>query len=351
MVLDIASELVEKKDYKTEDVHLISPSISDKILPQLRELNYTLHNQDSFDDLDILPDNFILLNTSAISNELANPIFEMLGSGYLKDAFWFIHENDLSYMKRFDGVHKNIVKLINSGSLKIFAPSQECAKLLGDYFDGACIPVVSLFVDPTDNFVERHPDDFSHIDFYIAGNPSTGLKGQLLFYTAIQTVYYEYLKKHPSRYRSFAVYFTTIDADWISQIIIILAKSMPEVEFSLHPTTTFREAQHLQKLCNVTVCTSLNESFCLYVAEGMTMGHVLLRNNTADYKRQIKDGVNGFLFEKHDFNALVEKIELMLNVRKTSNEALCQMSKESTRIIAPFTTRNYLGQFFAPDKN
>ncbi|MDR1447400.1 MAG: glycosyltransferase [Candidatus Ancillula sp.] len=344
VALDIASELIETKDYKPENIHLISPSIEDdRLVNELANCAYSMHNNIS--GLNIAPDDFVLLNTSAILGEYANPIFEMLGNGSLKKAFWFIHENNLIHLKNFEGIRENITHLLKIGLLEIFAPSQECAELISKYFGNMHIQPIQLFVDPSGNSVQRYSDDFSHLDFYISGNPSDGRKGQILFYTALQTAYYKHLKKHPGDYRSFTIHLTTVGNSWISQTIKILAKATPEIEFQLYPPVSFQDAQRIQKTCNVTVCTSLSESFALYIAEGMTMGHVLLRNNTADYKNQIEDGINGFLFEMHDFNELVEKIELILNLKKTSNEKLLQMSEESVKMVTPFTHKNYLEQF------
>ena len=46
--------------------------------------------------------------------------------------------------------------------------------------------------------------------------------------------------------------------------------------------------------CNVVVCSSLNETFALYVAEGMAMGHVVLRNETGGMEEELQPGVNGY---------------------------------------------------------
>jgi glycosyltransferase involved in cell wall biosynthesis len=348
VALDVSSEFIEKDICKAQDVHLISQQVSPRMIPELEKVGYTLHNSDEIDNLEVGYDDFVMINATNIPLKLIQKVLELLNGKKIKKAYWFVHEYDLSYIRMLEDCQENLASLAKTGALKFLTPSEDTAQLFRDYFGiQETVDAVQLFVNSEYNAVERYAEDFNHIDFYIAGNPSTGRKGQMIFCEAISAFYRQHLKKFPSRYRSFTVHFTTIDYDWISQTIMIIAKSMPEVEFQLYPPVSFQEIQYLQKHCNLTVCTSLNETFALSVAEGMTMGHVLLRNNTPDYRRQIEDGVNGFLFDKDNLAELTAKIELILNTRKISNEQLLQMSEASVKMVAPFTVKNYLEQFHA----
>lgn len=96
--------------------------------------------------------------------------------------------------------------------------------------------------------------------------------------------------------------------------------------------------------CNAVICCSLNETFGLYIAEGMLMGHVLLRNNSAGVDEQLVDGENGFLIDHTDILQFARAIERLLNKKSLSNTELLAMSRKSQSIMARYGQHTYLSQ-------
>jgi glycosyltransferase involved in cell wall biosynthesis len=94
----------------------------------------------------------------------------------------------------------------------------------------------------------------------------------------------------------------------------------------------------------VTVCSSLNETFALFVAEGVAMGHPILRNTSSGWSKQLHDGQNGYKLEDLNIKSLARKIEVLLNKSTTSNKDLQTMSKNSQDIASKYSTNNYFNQ-------
>ena len=98
--------------------------------------------------------------------------------------------------------------------------------------------------------------------------------------------------------------------------------------------------------CNVTVCSSLNETFGLFVAEGMLMGHLLVRNKASGYHEQIIDGKNGYLVDTDDVDAFTKTLEKILN-KKQTNADLKKMSDASFEMAKKFKDANYFDQLIS----
>lgn len=65
---------------------------------------------------------------------------------------------------------------------------------------------------------------------------------------------------------------------------------------------------NIYRSCNVAVQPSLHEGFGLTVCEAMAFGKPVIGSNVGGIPIQIKDGVNGYLFEKGNSVQLAEKI-------------------------------------------
>ena len=81
--------------------------------------------------------------------------------------------------------------------------------------------------------------------------------------------------------------------------------------------------------CNAVICCSLNETFGLSVAEGMFMGHVVLRNNAAGVDEQLKENVNGYLIDHTDVAQFAGQIAKVLNKNTLSDSDLQKMGAAS----------------------
>lgn len=86
---------------------------------------------------------------------------------------------------------------------------------------------------------------------------------------------------------------------------------------------------HIYSASDVVVQPSLHEGFGLTVCEAMVFGKPIIGSNVGGIPLQIKDGVNGYLFEKADYNQLAEKILLLAQ----DSELRKNMGNEGTRIV------------------
>ena len=86
------------------------------------------------------------------------------------------------------------------------------------------------------------------------------------------------------------------------------------------------------------------EAFGLYIAEGMYMGHVVLRNDCSGVEEQLKPGVNGYQIIDGDLQQFTDVIETILNKAKTSDHALEQMGHASQKMVAAYARNNYYGR-------
>ncbi len=150
----------------------------------------------------------------------------------------------------------------------------------------------------------------------------------------------KYYVKNPSSYRNFSLHFVGVNEDYISSQIKSIGNSVLGKKLHIYPSIPREEALEITAKCNAVICCSLNETFALYVAEGMAMGHIVLRNNSAGIDEQLKDGENGYYIATEDVEQFAEVIEKILN-KKISDEELYAMGEKSRTIASKFLTQNY----------
>ena len=152
-----------------------------------------------------------------------------------------------------------------------------------------------------------------------------------------------YRDKNPSNYRDFKLHLVSIGEDYISQQIRWIGDSLLKDHVAYYPSLPKNEAMSVTAACNAVICCSLNETFGLYIAEGMFMGHVVLRNNSAGMDEQLRDGENGYFIDHTDIKQFSKVIEKLLN-KKTSDQDLQNMGAASQKLIASFANSSYLSQ-------
>lgn len=84
-----------------------------------------------------------------------------------------------------------------------------------------------------------------------------------------------------------------------------------EVEFI--PWLTSEEFIKMVSKCSVFVLPSLYETFGVVVIEAMALGKPIIVSDTSGPKDIIKNGLNGFLFEKDNIDQLTKYFDLLLN--------------------------------------
>jgi len=350
VLLDIVKDYADKID--RNDINLVYPGGERPLLNTIFKLGIltdkmvlgigsrVIHTQ-----LGIKKNDFVLMNTVAIYPNYRDYIFGLLETGRLKKATWFIHE-DMPEL-RFDdkGLVHRVKKLIAKGLIEVIVPSDQTAQDYNKFFDTDTVKDVTLRVTVPEKYKKEKKDkNFDTLKFVISGTASDGRKGQLLAVSAFSKYLSEYHDKNPAQYRNYSLDLIAVGKeDYVSQQIRSIGGGLLKDKVTFYPKLNKDEALAIASKDNVTICCSINETFALFVAEGMQMGHILLRNKTAGYKEQIKDGKNGYIIDSLDINDFAAKIEKLLN-KKTSAKELTAMSKSSQAIANKFENSNYYGQ-------
>lgn len=355
VLLQIVREYARR--YGPGRVLLVTPNISKDMLREMRQLGVKV-DKAAFGlgfhmirlQLALRKDDFVLMNTAAIYDNYRDFIMLWLKNNRLRHAFWFIHED----IAQLPFIHKEFLdernlkqthQLMEQKRLTLLTPSkrtkQEYVKLL----DSDNISPVNLHVEVDKRYEHaRKVSDYERIDFLLSGTPSDGRKGQLIALAAFSTFLKDHYEKNPRQYRNFKLHLVAIAEDYISQQVKWIGDSLLAEHLVIYPSLQKSEAMDVTAKCNTVICCSLNETFALYVAEGMLMGHVVLRNNSAGMDEQLKKGVNGYFIDHTDIKQFVSVLEKLLNKKTTSNMDLEKMGSASQQMMKAYTKNSYLDQ-------
>ena len=162
--------------------------------------------------------------------------------------------------------------------------------------------------------------------------------------SALAKLQAEYISKDPSQYRDFSLTLLAVGKDdYISSQVRSIGKGLLGNKVAFYETKPKDEAMEFTSKCNATICSSLNETFGLFVAEGMLMGHILIRNKASGYHEQIVDGKNGYLVNTNNINEFTKILEKIVN-KNQSNADLKKMSDSSFEMAQKFKKANYYDQ-------
>jgi glycosyltransferase involved in cell wall biosynthesis len=353
VLMQVIEEFAHK--YGPSRVKVIAPNITSNNQSKLKKLGIRISKAaGAFSDkiirfqLALKPDDFVLINTIAIHENYRIYIFNELKAGRLKQANWFIHEDEaqISLIAPQLLEKRNIEqisKLINTNKLKVFVPSKRTQEEYNKIFMTKKVQTLPLRLDIDSRYsIKRKDNDYSELNFLLSGSPSDGRKGQLIAIAAFNKYLEDYYKKNPKNYRPFTLQLVSIGEDYISKQIKWIGSSLLGESVKFYPSVTYKEALDITAKCNAVICCSLNETFALYVAEGMYMGHVILRNDTSGVDEQLKDGKNGYLIDHTNIGQFAGCIEKLLNKKTNSNKDLLEMGRTSQDIIDPFMHNTYL---------
>ncbi len=296
--------------------------------------------------LSVKRNDFVLLNTAAVFDNYRHYIFNLLDAGRLKHAYWFIHEDIAQLSVVAPQIAKKEIaskvhKLVESGRLTIMVPSKRVKQDYDSLFNTNKVKSIDLRIDVDDKYIQpKAADDYKKINFLLSGNSSDGRKGHLIALAAFQRFLLKYHAQNPSYYRDFSLNFVAVFDDYVSQQVKSIGQAILGKRLHIHPSLPRDEALRITADCNAVICCSLNETFALYVAEGMAMGHIVLRNDSAGIDEQLEDGKNGFYIDSNDVNQFADVIEKVLN-KKLSDEKLQKMGARSESMAAKFLDQDY----------
>lgn len=352
VLLQIIDEVRAK--YGARHIRVLAPSVTPDRIRDLSEKGVRYQKTAVLSpsmtglQLSIKKDDFVFMNTAAIYENYRHYIFNLLNAGRLNHAYWFIHE-DLAQLavispslQAKEHINK-IQKLAKAGRLAILVPSQRVKDDYNRLFGINSVRVVPLRVTVPEKYRQkRTPRDYERINFLLSGYSSDGRKGQLIALAAFQRFIDLYRSKNPKDYRDFSVHFVAVGDDYVSTQIKSIGSTVLSNKLHVYPALPVEEALDVTKKCNAVICCSLNETFALYVAEGMFMGHIVLRNNSAGMEEQLREGKNGYYIDSQNISQFAEIIEKILNKKTMTNSQLQRMGIESQKIISPYAAHTYL---------
>lgn len=358
VLLQMIEEYVQK--YGASRVRVITPGIEKEQAAQLKKIGIRVE-QAVFGigfrfirlQLRLQPDDFVLMNTAAIYDNYRDFVLLWLRQRRLKHAYWFIHEDtaQLPYISKEFFTKNNLralKQLVADHSLTLLFPSKRTAHEYNDAIGIQSAHSINLHVQVDEKYRKpRTSKDFDTLEFLISGSAGDGRKGQVLALSAFHAFVKDYQEKNPEKYRSFRLHLVAVDHEYIAQQIRWISESVFGGSVVTYNSMPKEKALEITSLCNVVICCSLNETFGLYVAEGMLMGHVVLRNNCAGMEEQLYEGKNGLLIDHTNIRQFANTLETLLNKDKTSNEQLLSMSKMSQEIMADYTKTSYISQISA----
>ncbi len=355
VLLHIIDEVIEK--FGARNVRIIAPIVDKDILKKLRSKGVSVEKAAEMSyrfaaaQLALSKNDFVLMNTVAVNDCYREVVLNMLDTGRLAQAHWFIHEDE-AQLKVVKGVieephlRDKISKLVNEEKLHVFVPAKRVKKFYDKLFNTKRVHAVPLQLDVPEKLqTPKNEKDFDKLDFLLTGASSDGRKGQLIVLSALQAFLLKYQSKNPKGYRDFSVHFISIGNDYVSTQVKTIGSAILGKKLHTYPALPRQEALAVAHSCNAVVCSSLNETFGLYIAEGMLMGHIVLRNDSAGREEQLAEGKNGFFIDSNNINQMADVFEKILNKKTLSNQKLLSMSKTSREMMEPYINNKYLSKF------
>lgn len=356
VLLDIAEEFAA--EYGAKSVQILAPTVEAALQRRIARSGIrTTRSVFGFGDrflsqqMPVDYDDFVLLNTVAIFDNYRDYVFRLLESGKLRRAYWYIHE-DIEQLALVgttlltSSARDQVTKLATEDKLVILTPSQRVSKNFSELFGTTHVHTVPVRVEVDDALrTERPAEDFETLRLLLSGNPLDGRKGQFLLLAAVEYFETKFRQPNPEQYRDIAVTLVAVGDNYVARQLKAIGSSVLGERFKAVPSVPKDEAMALSRAANVSVCCSINETFALYIAEGMLMGHVILRNDSAGREEQLRDGENGY-FVTDDVKQFAEQIEKLAS-RNTTNEQLAAMGRRSQEIAEPFTKGSYLTEILS----
>jgi len=293
-------------------------------------------------------DDFVLMNTVAVSRNYVSFVLDALRTGRLAHAYWYIHEDveQLPSTAPFlleAHAGSSIGRLVTQGRLTVVVPSKQ-VKAEYDRLLGTPNTMLMPFKIDTDRHIvaPRPLHDYATVKFLISGKPTDGRKGHAIALAA----FHEFMKAHydrdPAAYRPFTLTLVGMTDDYIAQQICSIGSTILGKRFEVFSSVSHETSIELTRTCNAVICCSFNEALPLYVIEGMCAGHLVLRNDSAGMEEQLDEGVNGFRIDSNDVRQVARVIERVLNKRTMTDERLQAMGSASQQLVARLCVPSYV---------
>ena len=350
----ILMEVVEEFAGRSGSVRLLSPAV----VPELREraeargvrveraaaaLGPTLVGL----QLALQRDDFVLMNTVAVSRNYQAFVFDSLRTGKLAHAHWYIHEDvdQLPVAAPFllePDFRSLIGQLVKQDRLSLLVPSRKVKTQYDDMFDTEKTKILPFKIDVANHYVTpRSAGDYATVRFLMSGKPTDGRKGHMIALAAFHEFVKSYYERDPDAYRDFTLTFVGMTDDYVAEQIRSIGATVLGERLETVSEVSHEEALEVTRRCNAVICCSFNEALPLYVIEGMSMGHIVLRNDSGGMEEQLDDGVNGLRIDSRDVRQFAGVLEAVLNRQNMPDVRLQAMGRASQEMIANLRTASY----------
>jgi glycosyltransferase involved in cell wall biosynthesis len=293
-------------------------------------------------------DDFVLMNTVAVSMNYVEVVLDLLQTGSLAHAYWYIHEDvdqlpvHAPFLLQPDA-RSRIGRLIEHGQLTIVVPSRRVKAEYDELFGNAKTKVLpfKLALD-THHMSPRPPGHYSSVRFLMSGKPTDGRKGHVVALAAFHEFMKTYYEPDPDTYRPFTLTLVGMTDDFISAQISSVGTTVLGERLKTFTGVPHERSLEITRDCNAVVCCSFNEALPLYVIEGMCSGHVVLRNGGGGMEEQLDDGVNGFRIDSTDIRQFARVLEQVLNKQTMTDARLQAMGRASQERVARLLIPSYV---------
>jgi len=335
VLIDLLDEFRREYSDLPIEFHTYNPTTPENI-KKLNKLGVTPKVHISEDTRPgFVPGDVVVLNTVAFSDSVKDAVFSAVEQGIIKKLIWYVHEDEPEFIFTKSETIR-IKRILATGKLKIFVLAEKTRANYVRHFgdDEHIIDQPYKLIMDKDMHIKRSSKDFDKLDFILPGMVGDGRKGQLPLVYAFIEFKKRYYDTNPEDYRDFTLTYVGMGDDFLSrQILKHVDKGLTD-NFRYHKAVSREKSLELIAAANVTLCYSMRESLPLFVYEGMTAGHPLMRNDTSGLEEQLVDGENGYLLQSEDFESVVQSIEVILSRSKTTSGALRAMSDKSREIAA-----------------
>jgi glycosyltransferase involved in cell wall biosynthesis len=353
VLLEIIEELASI--YSSAAFRVLAPEITENQRKRLDAVGVKIgHSSSTFgrrsvhDQLDLAKNTFLLLNTVAVPENYQQFVLGALERQHVDHAFWLVHENtsQLAFMApRMLESKKRIAairELIDQGRITFLAPSKEIQRQYRALFDTENIKLLTYNIRLDERYcASRRIEEYQALRFLLVGPAPDGRKAQMIAMTAFSEFLQTAYRSEASGYREFSVTLLPLGDDYVSRQIRTIGRTALGERLKWYPAMSHAKVLDLVRECNVTLCCSFEEAFPISVAEGMSMGHVLLRNEVGGLEEQLATGENGYYIDATDIGQFAHTLEEILNRKKTPDDKLHAMGLASQERIAPYRNNAY----------
>ncbi len=353
--LDLARSILQEQPATKLEFHTFNPTTKDGVVA-LNKMGVKPKVHLSRDiEIQLVEGDTVVMNTVAHSVVLKNGVYAALENGKARKLVWFVHEDNPD-MFFGEGETKRVRNLLEAGKIVMFIAAKKTLQHYQKAFGHkANIRLQPYKYEIAKRFQKvRTESDFNKLSFILPGTVGDGRKGQLPIMYALAAFARERYAENPKLYRDFELVYVGMSTDFLSRQILEHAPGLFGKRFKHYGHVSHDRSCELIMQSNITVCYSLGECLPLFVFEGMTAGHPILRNDSSGVDEQLFEGKNGFALDSKNFTKVIETFETVLNKQKTTNKQLADMSAYSHKIALQQADNSYdpmLAEIFPGNKN